>query len=360
MKDNPRVSFDECTASPRNSLHWESLHHQPDDELLQNLDDLNESFRSDLSSRADGEILALWSCIAGYCEALATHKERRYQIFPIPIGALRRLIADEFRTFLSNIQLQQKSKSHREVVRAVANDVWAKAVPKSNIRDELHANSLYVFLRGYIDKRSLDCFGAAVVTIAGLYMLGHHNSKLTLSEDHAYERHRTDTGTIGTCEVAVPGNTKLARSKRAREIAETFPEKSSLTPEASWLYMASNPVVCDTVPMALVAVMGNINCTIEKRKGWSLASAQLYDLKRDLLWVLYDQGHMKKFPFGLMELGDCEEHRSSARGEAWVMIPDVKEPVLMNEKLFHDAIQISHNLYNEAQVYPYYCMLVQV
>jgi menin len=240
-------------------------------------------------------------------------------------------------------------------VRAVANAVWAKAIPKPNVRDELHANSLYVLLRGHVDKRSLDCFGAAVVTISGLYMLGYTNSMLTLSEDHAYERH-TENSCICTCEMAVPGNTLAQRQKRGREIAATFSENKQrkLTPETSWLYMASNPVVCDSTAMALVAVMGNINCTIEKRKGSCLASRQLYEVKRELLWVLYDAGHMKQFPFGMMELGDCEEHCGSMRGEEWVTVPGVDEPILVNEKLFREAIQVSRDVYNDAQVYPYY------
>jgi hypothetical protein len=119
--------------------------------------------------------------------------------------------------------------------------------------------------------------------------------------------------------------------------------------------MASNPVVCDSIPMALVAVMGNINCSIEKRKGSSLSSGQLYDLKRELLWVLCDEGCMSKFPFGMMELGDCEEHRGSARSEEWVTVPQVKEPILRNEKLFLDAIQVNREVYNDSQTYPYFC-----
>jgi hypothetical protein len=108
-----------------------------------------------------------------------------------------------------------------------------------------------------------------------------------------------------------------------------------------------------------VAVVGNINCTIEKmKKGYYLGSGQLYDVKRELLWILYDLEHMKRFPFGLLELGDCEEHRGSPRSSEWITVADLDEPILVNEKLFRDAIQINHDNYNEAQVYPYYCTRV--
>jgi hypothetical protein len=106
----------------------------------------------------------------------------------------------------------------------------------------------------------------------------------------------------------------------------------------------------------LVAVIGNINCTIEKQSSSSfLASGQLYDLKRDLLWILYDHGALSKFPFGLLELGDCEENRGSPRSEEWVQVDNISEPILQNEKLFLDAIHINKTLYDEAQVYPYFC-----
>jgi hypothetical protein len=38
-----------------------------------------------------------------------------------------------------------------------------------------------------------------------------------------------------------------------------------------------------------------------------------------------------------------------------VTVPDVKEPILMNEKLFLDAIQVNREVYNDSQTYPYFC-----
>lgn len=264
------------------------------------------------------------------------------------------------------LDIDTDKRSHRDIVRAVSNAVWSKARPKPNVRDELHANSVYVCLRGDVDKKSLDCFGACLTTIAGLRMLGITTSYLCLSEDHAYERHQLvdpNDGakkTTGTCEVAIPGRTKRDKAKRAKDIASTFEDtkdtKPYLTPETSWLYMASNPVICKTDAMALVAVMGNINCTIEEsRGGYFVESGQLYVLKREMLWALYDQGYMKEFPFGLMELANCEENRGSPRSSEWIQVQDVKEPILVNEQLFIDAIQVSRDVYEDAQVYPYYC-----
>ena len=454
------------------SPHWQSLTHLPDDEMLETMADLKDALLNDLllsegritavhphrplpqqqqqksppppspQPPEDGVTLAFWSCVVGYMEALATHKKQRYRIFPIPIRALKRLVDEEFipriQAATSGMAAAARSTAgvavgtsphgvsgttttttlsqqrHREMVKAIANVIWSHVLHKPNTRDEWHANSVYVWLRGNIDKKSLDCFGSALITLAGCQHLGQPSrpqqqqppqngrlvatktpptspstsitttSRLALSEDHAYETHYVTTTTTtttdptthkngnesvvrtvvvrGTCEVAVPGNTHVAQAKRGREIGETFVSgsTSSLTPETSWLYMASNPVICDSLGMTLAAVVGNINCTIDKKKSGgsssvqSLSSGQLFDVKRELLWVLYDQGHLSKFPFALMELGDCEENRGSPRGSEWVHVDGITEPVLFNEKLYLDAIQINKELYDEAQVYPYF------
>jgi len=143
----------------------------------------------------------------------------------------------------------------------------------------------------------------------------------------------------------------------------------------------------------LVAVIANINPTIDAPSpssaasygSTSLVSGQLYRLKRDLLWVLYDMGYMDKFPFGLLELADCEEHveshRTALENNQWVETNLIKRPtsqrpgrqkeeddnsssdslsepimVLRIEELYLKAIDINRRLYQESQVYPYlYC-----
>mmetsp|Transcript_15887 Transcript_15887/g.39881 ORF Transcript_15887/g.39881 Transcript_15887/m.39881 type:complete len:680 (-) Transcript_15887:911-2950(-) len=424
---NERIAFDDahCDKSgrptmlgPRESEHWKSLVHHESDKWIHTLEELKDRFRSDMNENSNGgELMAVWSCVSGYCEALATHKEeyKRYKIFPIPIDALERLVKSEFwAKILDPAQATlpsddtQKSlpsiqKRHRACVRAVANAVWDTAVNSSK-KDEEHANSLYVCLRGKIDRKSIDCLGSSVATVAGVKLLqakemerakqqqqqqqqqgdssagvGFVTSMLTLSEDHAYERHTIRVPTKeadsnidileGTCEVAIPGSTKRQKLKRACEIADTFRDKKAcalLTPESSWLYMAPNPVVCSKVPMSLVPIIANINCNIRSKapgsgsatKGSSLESRQLYRLKRELLWILYDEGAMEKFPFGILELGDCEGTVGSKRGEEWVIskspLVEHREPIMRNEELFLEAIGICRRDYRDSQIYPYY------
>ena len=399
---------------PRDSKHWQSLVHRESDRWIHSLEELKDRFRSDIDTNSGAEknnihggTMAFWSCVAGYCEALATHKETRYEIFPIPIDALERLARDEFETKILSVARasveaspvvnqnathdnQNQQEVHRIKVRAVANAVWDTAVNSSK-KDEEHANSIYVCLRGHIDKKSIDCLGSSVATVAGSMMLEEESIKqqeqspngavikrtsiLALSEDHVYERHIIEIPEQppirGTCEVAIPGSTKRQKAKRACEIAATFVDKkacSLLTPESSWLYMANHPVVCSTTPTALVPIVANINCNIRSKTpgstgsasaGSSLESKQLYRLKRELLWVLYDVGAMSAFPFGILELGDCEAMVGSERGEEWIAtsqssLVEHGEPILRNEELFYEAIEISKTCYNDAQVYPYY------
>lgn len=404
MSQLKMIELDSPSNHPCNSTHWKHLKHKHSDKLLNNLDELRSYFKTYIQAISNQEenerndqindSLAIWSCIVGYCEALTTHKDssKRFSLFPIPIDALCRLVTSEFKDFVQQITRNMKpnfsdSKTsnkkekkistslHRDTAKTISNGIWAQVLSKPSARDELHSNSLYVALRGNIDKKTLDCFGATVVTIAGLHMLGIR-SFLTLSEDHAYETHYemmlSDDGQssiapnqtsssfptkICTCELAVPGNTKISQAKRGNEISMTFTDKSELTPQKSWLYMGAHPVICTTLSMAIAAVISNVTCLIEyqRKNRFSIVSRSLFEMKRDLLWVLKDEGHLSKFPYAMMELGDCEEHTTSKRGESWINIPELGGDILMIESLYHEAISVSRSLYGDRQVYPYCC-----
>ena len=166
---------------PRDSKHWQSLVHRESDRWIHSLEELKDRFRSDLDANSSagkssihGGTMAFWSCVAGYCEALATHKETRYEIFPIPIDALKRLARDEFETKIlavarasveasdavikncSKTENKYQQEVHRIKVRAVANAVWDTAVNSSK-KDEEHANSvLHRFVEGRLPRVWVD------------------------------------------------------------------------------------------------------------------------------------------------------------------------------------------------------------
>lgn len=415
-KSSSRVKYDYPTASPESSSHWERIvgiaaaatdikKDGGSPTQINSHQELLAQFKNDVASLSTIDRkkaylkVAKWSCVIGYCEALTTHKEssRRYSIFPIPMSSLIQLVHNEFLPLIKSIS--SGDNSHRQTVQSLSNAIWKRCQnKKSSMQDELHANSLYVCLCGDVDGKSLDCFGAALSTVIGMNVLGYP-SILTLSEDHAYESHllekqykeKSDKTTTtasckneyATCEVAIPGNTKTSQSKRGREISETFLDlqkqsprqqsRKNITAETSWLYMKDNAVLCESAGMALAALVGNMNCDIEKQNpiGESgkpqVVSGALYQMKRDMLWVLYEAGCIENFPFALMELGECEEHLSSERGLEWVDASELLKNegkdvnatsadmtmVLQNEYFFLLAISISKKNYMDKQVYPY-------
>ena len=359
----------ESSQAPQASMHWQSLRHQEGDVCIENVQALQAQLVADLAAAEDNKNaaqldVAVWSALLGYCEALCTSTTatERYNPYPIPLDALRRLVQEEFTPPPTD------DSSQRQAARDVSNWVWSKVMAKSNVKDEKHANSLYTVLRGHIDKKSVDCFGAALVTVVGLRRRQISSTKqpatnvsLQLSEDHAYARLGSET-----YEVAIPGNTKAQKQKRGQEVAQTFadkkPKQSSssspqqLTPATSWLYMADHAVSCDTAPLILAAALANVNCLIDTKAGtYERYSQPLLLIKRELLWTLYDAGHLSKFPFALCELGWAEEHATSPRGEANVSMEWESNTIQVTkmEHLYHEAIQSSKEHYADKQVYPY-------
>lgn len=371
--------YDSPILDPRQSKHWQSLPHSSlssDDTYLNNWNELKQRFAAECTRE---DRISVWSVIFGYCEALTTHKQaqQRYKLFPIPLSALERLVQAEF-TPIGESNTNSSLYTHRKAAQSISNWIWSHVKTKANARDELHANSLYVVLRGEIDGKSIDCFGAALCTVIGLRRwyaemqddsidsASTASSILTLSEDHAYESHyateessNSDQKKLCTCEVAIPGTTKEQKAKRGQETALTFKakkNKNSISPQTSWLYMGMGPVYCRNPPMILAAALANINCLIDHSGLQSeVNSKDLLILKRDLLWVLKDASHIDHFPFALCELGYAEEHVTSSRGEADVSIEWERQQIEVTamEALYHQAITCSQNEYNDKQVYPY-------
>ena len=112
------VYDDPAIPASQASEQWDALNHQTGDNVIHDLPELTERFRQDVRDslpirdngesapvssavediKRNGRLLALWSCIFGYCEALTTNKatERRYSPYPIPVDALQRMVSDEF------------------------------------------------------------------------------------------------------------------------------------------------------------------------------------------------------------------------------------------------------------------------
>lgn len=59
--------------------------------------------------------------------------------------------------------------------------------------------------------------------------------------------------------------------------------------EKSWLYLNGHPVVC-TRQMEIAAIVSSINPAINA----TVDSVEMGSLQQELLWLLYDMGHLDK------------------------------------------------------------------
>lgn len=70
----------------------------------------------------------------------------------------------------------------------------------------------------------------------------------------------------------------------------------------SWLYVNNKPVLC-TRAMEVVALVSAINPSLNA----TLDAFEVALLQQELLWLLYDRGHLAKYPMAIGNLGDLEE-----------------------------------------------------
>nr|CAD7455747.1 unnamed protein product [Timema tahoe] len=207
----------------------------------------------------------------------------------------------------------------RDLVKKVSDVIW-NSLTRSYYKDRAHLQSLYSYLTG----NKLDCFGVAFAVVAGCQVLGYHDVHLALSEDHAWVVFGEDGAE--TAEVTWHG--KGNEDKRGQPVAVGVGSHS-------WLYVNSHPVICSRhmEAAALVsAINPNLNPTTD--------AVQVQLLQQELLWSLYDLGHLAKYPMALGNLGELEAANPT---------PGRVAP----PQLFLESSLCSYTYYNNQHVYPY-------
>ncbi|XP_055709384.1 menin isoform X2 [Phlebotomus papatasi] len=231
----------------------------------------------------------------------------------------------KFRTILATVEGKpagrtvRREYATRDVIKKVSDVIWNSLI-RSSYKDRAHLQSLY----SYLAHNKLDCFGVAFAVVAGCQMLGYSDVHLAISEDHAWVVFgRTQDETI---EVTWHG--KGFEDKRGQPV-------SAGVESQSWLYLCGHPVVC-TRHMEVVALVLAINPSL------SITSAclEVTELQQQLLWLLYDMGHMEKYPMGLGSLGELEE-----------MCQTDKRPA--SEELYEESVRSARTYYKNYHVYPY-------
>uniref|UniRef100_A0A8J8XTP3 Menin n=1 Tax=Callithrix jacchus TaxID=9483 RepID=A0A8J8XTP3_CALJA len=174
--------------------------------------------------------------------------------------------------------------SSRELVKKVSDVIW-NSLSRSYFKDRAHIQSLFSFITG----TKLDSSGVAFAVVGACQALGLRDVHLALSEDHAW----------------------------------------------SWLYLKGSYMRCDR-KMEVAFMVCAINPSIDLHTD----SLELLQLQQKLLWLLYDLGHLERYPMALGNLADLEELERT---------PGRPDPLT----LYHKGIASAKTYYRDEHIYPY-------
>lgn len=207
----------------------------------------------------------------------------------------------------------------REIIKQVSDVIWNSLI-RSTYKDRAHLQSLY----SYLADNKLDCFGVAFAVIAGLQQLGYSDAHLAVSEDHAW----VVFGKTGEETIEVTWHGKGAEDKRGQSVTIGYESHS-------WLYLSGNAVICDRY-IEVGAIVSSINPSLSSTS----ACLEVADLQQQLLWLLYDMDHLKRYPMAIGCLGELEE-----------VAPTKGRPACLD--LYQAAVVSAKNHYKNHHVYPY-------
>ncbi|KAM4017203.1 menin isoform 2-T4 [Anomaloglossus baeobatrachus] len=214
---------------------------------------------------------------------------------------------------------RENGASGRELIRRVSDIIW-NGLSRSYFKDRAHIQSLFSFVTG----TKLDSPGVAFAVVAACQVLGLSDVHLALSEDHAW----VVFGKDGEESAEVTWHGKGNEDRRGQSVSPGVAEKS-------WLYLNGRYLRCDR-RMEVAFMVCAINCSIDAHTD----SLELLQLQQSLLWLLYDGGHLNKYPMALGNLADLED---------LALTSGRPKPL----ELYHKAIQSSRVNYENQHLYPH-------
>ncbi|XP_058678337.1 menin [Ammospiza caudacuta] len=209
--------------------------------------------------------------------------------------------------------------SSRELVRKVSDVIW-NSLSRSYFKDRAHIQSLFSFITG----TKLDSSGVAFAVVGACQVLGLPDVHLALSEDHAW----VAFGAGGSQTAEVTWHGKGNEDRRGQPVQAGVAERS-------WLYLKGSYLRC-TRHMEVAFMVCAINPSIDGHTD----SLELLQLQQRLLWLLYDMGHLDRYPMALGNLADLEELEPT---------PGRPDPLT----LYHQGIHSARTHYNNEHIYPY-------
>ncbi|XP_064359344.1 menin [Dromaius novaehollandiae] len=209
--------------------------------------------------------------------------------------------------------------SSRELVKKVSDVIW-NSLSRSYFKDRAHIQSLFSFITG----TKLDSSGVAFAVVGACQALGLPDVHLALSEDHAW----VVFGRDGEQTAEVTWHGKGNEDRRGQTVHAGVAERS-------WLYLKGSYLRC-TRHMEVAFMVCAINPAIDLHTD----SLELLQLQQRLLWLLYDLGHLERYPMALGNLADLEELEPT---------PGRPDPLT----IYHKGIASARTYYNNEHIYPY-------
>ncbi|XP_043269446.1 menin [Venturia canescens] len=297
---------------------------------VQSISSIVQIFQNQLENSSEPD-LALLSILVGAVEnsltcnrTFASQESTVYDEPKLPAVEyhIAEALYDKFHAVVKgavDLTVYDSKYATRDLVKKVSDVIW-NSLTRSYYKDRAHLQSLY----SYLTANKLDCFGVAFAVVAGCQVLGFKDVHLAMSEDHAWVVYGED----GTETVEVTWHGKGNEDKRGQPVEAGVASRS-------WLYVNGQAVVC-TRAMEVATIVSAINPSLSA----TADAAEVALLQQELLWLLYDLGHLAKYPMALGNLGDLEE-----------AAPTPGRPPAID--LFQEAIRSARKYYGNAHVYPY-------
>uniref|UniRef100_UPI003CE5C963 Menin n=1 Tax=Homo sapiens TaxID=9606 RepID=UPI003CE5C963 len=289
---------------------------------LRSIDDVVRLFAAELGREEPD--LVLLSLVLGFVEHFLAVNRVGLTYFPVAdlsiIAALYARFTAQIRGAVDlSLYPREGGVSSRELVKKVSDVIW-NSLSRSYFKDRAHIQSLFSFITG----TKLDSSGVAFAVVGACQALGLRDVHLALSEDHAW----VVFGPNGEQTAEVTWHGKGNEDRRGQTVNAGVAERS-------WLYLKGSYMRCDR-KMEVAFMVCAINPSIDLHTD----SLELLQLQQKLLWLLYDLGHLERYPMALGNLADLEELEPT---------PGRPDPLT----LYHKGIASAKTYYRDEHIYPY-------
>eukprot|EP00088_Acartia_fossae_P027882 TRINITY_DN28635_c0_g1_i12.p1 TRINITY_DN28635_c0_g1~~TRINITY_DN28635_c0_g1_i12.p1 ORF type:complete len:549 (-),score=101.95 TRINITY_DN28635_c0_g1_i12:665-2311(-) len=339
-----------------------SLPKEADIYPIRNLTNVIDVFKAELKKGNDAD-LALLSILAGYVEDFFTgsrtasstnvqqtngHAPKSSQrnkksanngsildtdIISPPLtreqlDAMRQKFVSRIRGFCDLSLIPDLGKcANMALIKRVSDIIW-NTLNEERHMDRGHTSNIF----SYLTEAKVNCFGLAVSVVAGCQALGFNDVHLAMSEDHAWVVY----GPRGEHTAEVTWHERIPADRRGEPLDTEQTTKS-------WLYSGGHPVICNR-GMEIAAIITAINPSATA----TINSQEIVELQRELLWTVYDSGHLARYPMGLGTLAEYVEE-----GEEDGHPDPNRTNVITPEQLYAKAISANEKLYGNRHIYPY-------